>query len=317
MKRILPLVVILVLLLSACQPKAPAPTPNLVQTAVVLTLTAQPTTVPPTRTPLLPTPTLSLPTPTPTQTLASATPSPLPPPPAGATAAPVWYPNYADQFIRYYYQNINARNYNLTWSLLTDAFKYAVNGPAQGGYQGYVDFWNTVARVDISSVVITGQSSGTATVTVAMTYYYFNGRVASVNQPFNLLFDASRNTWMFHSPTTVVPTPIAASPQSFIYYYFDRINARDYGTTWALLHDTFKAHMNPPSSGGYDGYVAYWNSVSRLDILGLTLNSQSGIYADITVSMVFNYTSGTSVASNQLFHLIYDSSRGTWLFYWP
>ena len=314
MKRILPLVVILVLLLSACQPKTPAATPNLVQTAVVLTLTAQPTAVPPTQTPLLPTPTLSLPTPT--LELASATPAPLPPPPAGATAAPVWYPNYADQFIRYYYQNINARSYNLTWSLLTDAFKYNVNGPARGGYQGYVDFWNTVSRVDISSVVITGQSSGTATVTVAMTYHYFNGNVVSVNQPFNLLFDAGRNTWMFHSPTAYI-APATPSPQSFIYYYFDRINARDYGTTWSLLHESFINHVNPPSTGGYTGYVNFWNSVARLDIVGMTLNAQSASFADLTVSLVFNYTNGTVVPSNQLFHLIYDSVRGTWLFYSP
>jgi hypothetical protein len=316
MKRILPLVVILVLLLSACQPKTPAETPNLVQTAVVLTLTAQPTAIPPTQTPLLPTPTLSLATPTAVTPTATAT-TAVAPPPAVVPAAPVWYPNYADQFIRYYYQNINARNYNLTWSLLTDAFKYAVNGPAQGGYQGYVDFWNTVSRVDISSVVITGQSSGTATVTVGMTYNYFNGNVVSVNQPFNLLFDASRNTWMFHSPSVVVPTPVPGTPAAFIYYYFSRINVRDYTTTWALLHYTFQDKYNPPSSGGYTGYVDFWNSVSRVDILGVTLNSQSSVFADVTVSMVFNYVSGTVVPSNQFFHLIYNSDASTWMFYAP
>ena len=313
MKRIL-LALLVLLVLTACQPQpTPAATSDVVQTAVVLTLTAQPTDIPPTQTPQLPTPTIALPT----ATLESASPTPQPPaPPPPAPPAQVWYPQYADQFIRYYYQNINLRNYWLTWSLLSDSFKLAVNGPAEGGYQGYVDFWNSVQRVDISSVSITGQSSGTANVLVGMTYNYWNGVVSSVNQPFSLIFDAGRNTWMFHSPTAYI-APATPSPQSFIYYYFDRINARDYGTTWSLLHESFINHVNPPSTGGYTGYVNFWNSVARLDIVGMTLNAQSASFADLTVNLVFNYTNGTVVPSNQLFHLIYDSVRGTWLFYSP
>jgi hypothetical protein len=60
-------------------------------------------------------------------------------------------------FIFYYFNNINSRNYTLTWSLLSDRFKNTLNGPSQGGYQVYVDFWDSVKQVTVSDVTQTCQ----------------------------------------------------------------------------------------------------------------------------------------------------------------
>jgi len=196
------------LLLSACTLALPStPDISLVETWVSQTLTALPSPIPPSNTPIVllpPTgaPLLSTPTLTPANppvpsslpTLTSTAIVPLP------TAVPVYSPQYPDQFIRYYYSYINQRNYQFTWTLLSDSFKYAVNGAAQGGFPGYENFWNTVQRVDIFGVAVTSQSGGYAVVIVNMQYTYQNGAVASNLQTFNLIYDYNRSTWLFNSP---------------------------------------------------------------------------------------------------------------------
>lgn len=314
------------LLLSACTLAMPAtPDFSLMKTGVFLTLTALPTLIPPSSTPVVilpPTgaPPLYAPTLTPTNT---PVPSPYPPPASTAivlppNAVPVYSPLYADQFIRYYYNYINQRNYQLTWTLLSDSFKNAVNGPAQGGYQGYANYWNTVQRVDIFGVAVSSQSGAYAVVNVNMQYTYQNGAVASNLQTFNLIYDYNRSTWLFNSLiplATPHPTPVSLqTPEQFIYNYFANINAGNYGSTWTLLTERFKTNVNHNS---YTDYVNFWSGVSRLDISGVSIESQTGTNAVATVWLVFNYRSGPVITSNQRFYLVYDSGRGTWLFNSP
>ena len=102
-----------------------------------------------------------------------------------------------EEFISFYYDAINKRNYVLTWSLLTPGFISLTNPPSQGGYQGYVDWWNTVEHVDVTSVDIIEQSKNTATVGVRATYHYSNGITTQSHQRFDLSFDSTRDTWLF------------------------------------------------------------------------------------------------------------------------
>ncbi len=312
------------LLLSACTLALPStPDISLVETGVSQTLTALPSPIPPTNTPItiLPTGTslLSTPTLTPTDTPVPTS-SSVPTLASTAivllqTAVPVYSPQYPDQFIRYYYSYINQRNYQLTWSLLADSFKYAVNGAGEGGFLGYANFWDTVQRVDIFGVSVTSQSGGYAVVNVNMQYTYQNSLVTSNLQTFNLIYDYNRSTWLFNSFTplaTPLPPPaILQTPELFIYNYFANINVGNYGLTWSLLTDRFKTNVNHNS---YDDYVNFWTSVSRLDISGVSIESQTGTNTVVMVGMVFNYRGGPVTTSNQRFFLLYDSGRGTWLF---
>lgn len=311
------------LLLSACTLALPStPDISLVETAVIQTLTALPSPIPPTNTPIVilstSTPLLYTPTLTPTEPVPTFSPIPtltstaivrLP------TALPVYSPQYPDQFIRYYYSFINRRNYQLTWSLLSDSFKFAVNGADQGGFLGYADFWDTVQRVDIFGVSVTSQSGNYAVVNVNMQYTYQTGVVTSNLQTFNLIYDPNRSTWLFYSftPLATQPPPpvILQTPGQFIYNYFANINAGNYGLAWSLLTDRFKTNVNHNS---YDDYANFWGSVSRLDITGVSIESQTGTNAVVTVGLVFNYRSGQVTTSSQRFYLFYDSARGTWLF---
>jgi serine/threonine-protein kinase len=101
------------------------------------------------------------------------------------------------QFIRTYYQAINSRNYETTWSLLSDAFRASAHSPQNGGYQGYVDFWNTVDRVEVLEIKILEQSSQSAEVFVVANYHYKNGVTTTSEGNHSFIYDFRRNTWLF------------------------------------------------------------------------------------------------------------------------
>jgi hypothetical protein len=105
--------------------------------------------------------------------------------------------NSLEQFIRTYYQEINSRNYENTWSLLSDAFKASSNSLQNGGYQGYVDFWNTVDRVEVLETKILEQNNQFAKVFVVANYHYKNGVTTTSEQNFSFIYDFTRNTWLF------------------------------------------------------------------------------------------------------------------------
>jgi hypothetical protein len=177
--KLLPLSILLALLtLTACgtfnplgSPTQPGPDDALVQTMVAQTLTAYP----------YPSPTATF-----TQTTA-----------AGAQTA--------QGFIRDYFDAINSRNYELTWSLLTDAFKNNINRSAQSAYQEYMDYWNTVSLVVVKDVYAVCQSDLCAT-NATLQLYYYEGRVSTDTYPYTLIFDHTRNTWLFDSVQTPTAT---------------------------------------------------------------------------------------------------------------
>jgi hypothetical protein len=106
--------------------------------------------------------------------------------------------------VRIYFSNINISNYPLTWSMLTSRFKNTVNGPAQGGYDGYVRYWDTVHSVTVQSVLVISQDDYYAAIKVTALYQYNNGTHTTSTVPYTLAYDYSINSWLFD--TTPVPT---------------------------------------------------------------------------------------------------------------
>jgi hypothetical protein len=107
-------------------------------------------------------------------------------------------------FISYYFDNINSRNYALTWSLLSDSFQNNLNGSLQDGYQVYVDFWNTVHQVTVMDAIPACQADLCA-VKVTLRLDYYNGLLDTSIYPYNLTYDHARNTWLFD----FIPSPTA------------------------------------------------------------------------------------------------------------
>jgi hypothetical protein len=162
---------------------------------------------------------------------------------------------------------------------------------------------------------------------VGMIYNYTNGTAVSSNQSFHLYYDSWRATWMFDATTVTLPTPVPTAvptavtipynPADFIYYYFNNINLRNYPLTWSLLTASFIANNNPPSSGGYTGYVNFWNSVAWVEITGVVITSYSGSYATASVGMVFHYNGGLVTTTIPTYYLVYNYGLGSWQFYSP
>ncbi|HEY5157266.1 MAG TPA: hypothetical protein VII93_04805 [Anaerolineales bacterium] len=103
-------------------------------------------------------------------------------------------------FMYFYFGNINARNYTLTWSLLTSRFQNK-----SGGYQAYLNFWNSVKQVVVKGAYYTCQSN-LCIVNAILQIEYNNGKVTNDTYPYTLTRDYTRNTWMFD----IIPTPTNA-----------------------------------------------------------------------------------------------------------
>ena len=178
---------LVLIILSACglfSPSIPAtstnPNKDLVGTIVADTLTAIPSSTP------MPEASLELSlTPIPTQTAT------LP-------------PQTASGFIFWYFDNINSRNYELTWSLLTDSFKNSLGGSTQYAYLDYVTFWNTVRKATAMQVHSNCEGDLCA-VNVTLKLDYYNGKSDTTPYPYTLTYDHARATCMFD----YIPVPTA------------------------------------------------------------------------------------------------------------
>ena len=105
-----------------------------------------------------------------------------------------------DQAVRSYYQLVSQKRYDLTWPLLTDAFKQKFNCCAPTyNYSGYTSWWNSVSTVELGDVHTVSQS-GDRAVVYAQLYYHMNtGERSSVDrQPYiALVYDAATGAWRF------------------------------------------------------------------------------------------------------------------------
>jgi len=115
-------------------------------------------------------------------------------------------------FISFYFDNINTRNYTLTWSLLTDRFKNSLGNSSESGYQVYVDFWNTVKKVTVIDCNFVRQGDLCA-VDTSLQMVYNNGQFNTTTYPYTLTYDHIRNTWLFdYLPNTTATLTRTKTP---------------------------------------------------------------------------------------------------------
>jgi len=107
-----------------------------------------------------------------------------------------------EQAIRDYYQLINDRQYHVAWARLSTHFKDKFNCCNPDGsykYKEYVNWWDSVARVDVGEVMVIEQSDGTATVIVQLWYSLKDGRTIYDTEPrIQLVRDATTRNWLFY-----------------------------------------------------------------------------------------------------------------------
>lgn len=143
---------------------------------------------PPTPTSPPPVPTTKVPTLVTPPTTIATTETPNEPVPTTPAPPTVTIPSDPVEFIRFYYENINKRNYDLTWSLLSNEFRSEFNS---GGKDPYVDFWNTVSKVEIYSAEQTKISDNEAIVII-------NSSIQARQLNYYLRRNNSQSNWLFY-----------------------------------------------------------------------------------------------------------------------
>ena len=148
----------------------------------------------------------------PTQAITALAPSPLPvintAPPAISTMLPASTPTQVlsfssapDQAVRTYFQLVSQKRYDLTWPMLSGAFKQKFNCCAPNyDYLGYVTWWNSVNHVEFGTVSTVSQTSDRAVV-YAELYFVMNTGVRSSldTDPYiELAYDAASGSWRFN-----------------------------------------------------------------------------------------------------------------------
>lgn len=103
-------------------------------------------------------------------------------------------------------------------------------------------------------------------------------------------------------------------PAEFARWYFTRVwKERDYQNLWDnYLNASYKANVG---SGLFEDYASWWDSVEQIDINSTDVLQNNGKDAWVRVNLTFHMKDGR-VAQNQVYDydLLYDSSRGTWMF---
>ena len=132
------------------------------------------------------------------------TPTMLPPPPTVLFSLPTQIAvliSAPDQAVRTYYQLVSQKRYDLTWSLLTDAFKQKFNCCAPNyNYSDYVSWWDSVNHVEFGDVRTVSQSGERAVVYTEL-YYVMNtsARSSLVGDPYiELVYDSTTDNWRFN-----------------------------------------------------------------------------------------------------------------------
>jgi len=116
------------------------------------------------------------------------------------TSAPTFTPTVippAPDAVNFYYSQVSADNFELTWNLLSDSYKATVNAT---GYEPYRVYWSSVDRVTVEGTRTVYDDGRTAVIIVDLTYYYHDGRVIQANsREIDLIYDTQRQTWLINA----------------------------------------------------------------------------------------------------------------------
>lgn len=96
-----------------------------------------------------------------------------------------------ETFITNYFDTVNSRNYEASYSMLSDGIHGART------YNEYTSFWDTVDKVEILSITIKSQSTSEVIVYVETHYYYKNGAITTGHTTYRLIKNGA--SWILDS----------------------------------------------------------------------------------------------------------------------
>lgn len=102
-----------------------------------------------------------------------------------------------------------------------------------------------------------------------------------------------------------------ADPKIFIQEYFVLLNQGRYEEAWSQLSNEFQANSGP---GGYEEYVAFWETVDEIEIIKMEITSQTEAEAFVYVEVIYHYQEGYTTTGHTNYKLIKDALNESWLF---
>jgi serine/threonine protein kinase, bacterial len=94
-----------------------------------------------------------------------------------------------EMFVRNYFDAINSRNYEASWSMLSSQFQ------ANYTYNEYTSFWDTVDKVEILLITIKSQNASQVLIYVESHYYYKADYTTTAHTTYKLVKNG--NSWLF------------------------------------------------------------------------------------------------------------------------
>jgi hypothetical protein len=127
------------------------------------------------------------------QPISSVTPTPLPSAADTPSPNPVNPLNLSPiEFVKEYYVGINNKNYGKTWNQLTSAKQRE-----SGGWESYLQWWNSVREVRVDNISLFSQSDDTALLKGDFSFSMNSGKTATENNKrIYLIRDKHSQTWL-------------------------------------------------------------------------------------------------------------------------
>lgn len=104
------------------------------------------------------------------------------------------FPN-PEQFVRDYYTEINRREYETAWSMLSETFQQSCCSLAGNDpFQVYVNWWDTIEKVEVVSAYLQAWDANPAEVYATLRYTTNKGEIAEVFNNFKLIADPEKSS---------------------------------------------------------------------------------------------------------------------------
>jgi hypothetical protein len=106
------------------------------------------------------------------------------------------------QAVHSYYAAVDANRYDISWQMLSSHFKDVFNCCAPDyNYSGYVDWWDSVDRVDVRNLQTVSQSADRAAVYMELHYTMRSGQQSIDRSYIHLIYDPTVGGWVFDNKT--------------------------------------------------------------------------------------------------------------------
>ena len=240
---------------------------------------------------------------------------------------PVVKQKSAEESLKNYYKNINNRDYQAAWKMLSSKSRNDSKHHPQG-YKSYTDWWTKVDNIQLISTNTIENNYEASIIESKLNYRLKSGRIFEQRLIFHWLWDIDSNQWLLDNVTRISeeqigndsPTQSSENSQSQIKpsaadalkNYYANINNQNYQAAWAMF--TPQTRNNPQlHPEGYKSYTDWWTKVSNVDIIRAKVVENNGETSIVEAHLKYRLKSGKILEQKLIFSWLWDNQNNQWL----